>query len=96
MSVAAHAAPREARNPFAGAGRWISTRTRRAGSAVAAGAYALRSHGGTVRSVVLQVGGLAGFTVTAWAAHPIAGGAVGSTALFVLNFLLSDPRDEQR
>jgi hypothetical protein len=90
MTVAAHAAPRS-RNPFAGLGAYTSRRVARAKAALGGTARTLRRRSPGIRSAVLQIGGLAGFTATAWSAHPLAGGAVGSTALFVLNWLLTDP-----
>lgn len=97
MSVAAHAARRDTRNPFASWGAHTARAATRAKTAAARAGRVLRHRSPLIRSAVLQVGGLAGFTATAWAAHPIAGGVVGSTALFVLNWLLSgDTRDGQR
>lgn len=90
MSTAAHAAPR-ARNPFAGIGTFTSRRAARAKAALGGAGRALRRRSPGIRSAVLQIGGLAGFTCTAWAAHPIVGGVVGSTALFVLDWLMTDP-----
>lgn len=91
--MAAHAAP--TRNPFAAIGAYTSRRAARAKAALGGTARTLRRRSPGIRSAVLQIGGLAGFTATAWTAHPIAGGAVGSAALFVLNWLMTDPAPAQ-
>lgn len=92
MTTAAHRSP----SPLAARTLLPSRVIRRAGSALVRTARVLRSQAPSIRSAVLQIGGLAGFTATAWAAHPIAGGAVGSTALFVLNWLLTTPPPGER
>lgn len=56
-------------------------------------ARGMARHATGMRSAVLQVGGLIGFTTAAWMAHTIAGIAVGSVACFVLNWLLTDPAE---
>lgn len=83
--AAAHRSP----SPLASLPALASRTTMRAKASVTRTVRALRHRAPSIRAAVLQVGGLAGFTATAWAAHPIAGGAVGSTALFVLNWLLT-------
>lgn len=88
MSVAAHAAP--TRNPLAGVGRAVTNRVAAVTAALAHAAAALRAKATTIRSAVLQLAGLAAFTVSAWMLAPAAGIAVAGLACFVLNWLLSD------
>ncbi len=51
----------------------------------------IKPAGPTIRSATLQITGLAGFTYSAWLLAEPAGVAVGSLALFVLNWLMTDP-----
>lgn len=90
MTVAAHAAPR-ARNPFKGWGAYTSRRVARTRTALGGAVRALRHRSPGIRSAVLQISGLVGFTATAWEWNPYVGGLVGSTALFVLNWLMTSP-----
>lgn len=85
--MAAHAAP--TRNPFAAIGTYTSRRAARAKAALGGTARTLRRRSPGIRSFLLQVSGLAGFTTAAWMAHTIAGIATASVACFVLNWLMS-------
>jgi glutamate synthase domain-containing protein 3 len=94
MTTAAHAAPQASRVSFAA----LSHAARRAVSAVASGAIALRRQSKGIRAFILQTAGLAGMTAGAWVEWGIgAGMAVAGVACFFLNFLLSDtPPDGRR
>jgi len=50
----------------------------------------------TIRSATLQISGLAAITYSAWMVAEPAGIAAGGVALFVLNWLMTDPPSEQR
>jgi hypothetical protein len=81
VTTAAHAAPRE-RQPIP----W-----RKILAPVRAIPALIKPAGPTIRSATLQISGLAAITYAAWQCAEPAGYAVGGVALFVINWLMTDP-----